>query len=82
MAETNDQIHFDDGIERSGVFKSRSRSETHSHRMRGPSQRPVSVDEKEVDSVFDDAIPAIEDRDFKRKQVENQSAVLMLPTYR
>ena len=59
MAESSDRIRFDDTVERTGTLKSRSR----------PSQQPVSIDEKEVDSVFDDAVPAAEDRDFKRKQV-------------
>ncbi|KAI9653066.1 MAG: hypothetical protein M1821_007717 [Bathelium mastoideum] len=61
MADENDPLRFENSIIPSGIFKSRSRSLGQ--------QGPKSFDEKEVDNVLEDAIPAVEDRDFKRKQV-------------
>ena len=72
MAENSDRIRFDDQIEPPAISKSRSRSQDLSQRSgsQGPSQRAVYVGEKETDSVFDDEVPAVEERDFKHKQVD------------
>ena len=56
MTENFDRIRFESSVER-------SEDQSKSWGV------PKSVDEKHVDTVLEDEIPSVEDRDYKRKQV-------------